>query len=96
MTLSDPIRSVINRVNRVSDPKSRKAVQEVIESDILTEPLGQDRDKFRIWSFDGRSNFKFSLTGRFRTLVQVRQPLQASLSPHRHFHQSPRNASSAR
>lgn len=55
MTLSDPIRSIINRANKVSESKGRKIGEQVVDMEILTEPLGQDRDKNRIWSFDGRS-----------------------------------------
>lgn len=32
-----------------------KKAHEDLKNPIKTEPLGQDRDKMRIWSFDGES-----------------------------------------
>ena len=56
VTHSDPIRSIINRANKVTEPKGRKTGHDVVDLDILTEAVGLDRHKNRIWRFDGKSS----------------------------------------
>ena len=51
MVYSEPIRTIINREFRVGEPKGKKHAIDM-EWSVATEPLGQDRDKNRIWSLD--------------------------------------------
>lgn len=52
------IRSTINKeykVPGVGAKKDAKAQPELVSGSIKLEPLGQDRNKNRIWSIDGES-----------------------------------------
>lgn len=53
MTHADNIRGIIHKEYKISDSKAKKV--DGLDSSIVTVPLGQDRDKARIWAFDSRS-----------------------------------------
>ena len=58
MVHSDVIRAVINNEAKIPPTKKEKEIKglPVTDPDIVkVEPLGHDRDKNRIWSFDGMS-----------------------------------------
>jgi hypothetical protein len=57
---ADVIRAVINNEAKIPPTKKEKEIKGLPVSDaeiVKVEPLGHDRDKNRIWSFDGMSQF---------------------------------------
>ena len=50
---ADPIRAIIHKEYKISDSKAKNAPG--IDTSIVSVPLGQDRNKARIWSFDSES-----------------------------------------
>ena len=56
MVHSDVIRAVINNEAKIPPTKKEKEIKGLPVTDpeiVKIEPLGHDRDKTRIWSFDG-------------------------------------------
>ena len=56
MVHADVIRAVINNEAKIPPTKKEKEIKGLPVTDpeiVKIEPLGHDRDKTRIWSFDG-------------------------------------------
>jgi hypothetical protein len=56
---SDVIRAVINNEHKIAPTKKEKEIKGLPVTDeevVKLEPLGHDRDKNRIWSFDSKSH----------------------------------------
>lgn len=59
MVHSDVIRAVINNEAKIPATKKEKEIKLLPVPDdtpVKLEPLGTDRDKNRIWSFDGKTH----------------------------------------
>jgi len=50
VTHADNIRGIIHKEFKITDSKAKKV--DGLDSSIITVPLGQDRDKARVWAFD--------------------------------------------
>ncbi|KAK4684593.1 hypothetical protein P7C73_g5580, partial [Tremellales sp. Uapishka_1] len=49
---AEAIRNIVNTEFKVGISNAKRAPADLAENSILTEPLGNDRDKNRIWAFD--------------------------------------------
>jgi hypothetical protein len=78
---SDVIRAVINNEAKIPPTKKEKEIKGLPVTDpeiVKVEPLGHDRDKNRIWSFDGMSILLPSLVTNGKTLHVYTNPATLS------------------
>jgi hypothetical protein len=93
---SDVIRAVINIEHKTPSTKKEKEIKGLPvteDTPVKLEPLGNNRDKNRIWSFDSKTTYPSLCTLpniRFSTYIQVRKPLQTSLPSHPNNHDASR------
>jgi hypothetical protein len=69
---ADVIRAVINNEAKIPPTKKEKEIKGLPVSDaeiVKVEPLGHDRDKNRIWSFDGMSQLAPVFVSNKKTLL---------------------------
>jgi hypothetical protein len=73
VTHADAIRGIIGKEYKLNDNATKASAG--LETSIVTTPLGQDRDKARIWALDGEQLGLTSLIIRLGKDIQIRQPV---------------------
>lgn len=84
MTHSDIIRAAINKEFKVPAAGAKKDVKnqpELVTESVKLEPLGQDRNKNRIWSLDGESACSSSSANCVLILIAASTRLYRSGNP---------------